>query len=635
MTQLLRSIFGITIALGLIASALFVFPDLINAKNISNYRNIVSDSGPGRLSNHTMSFRLLPALDPQASFELTPQTGFEIVATSTFDAERNVELYVNGARRSSGTSLSASEDQVEIVPGTPGMIRYTLNTTTGIPAGAQLELRIGNNTSDKQNFSETYSTSTGTTTIYADTPGIINDATAGTKKMFLEVFNNSAVVAETAFVFALVDRVGVGPADTTEDIPPVRFNGAPTTTVPGTTPNVEIFLQTDEFATCRFSRTPNTEYFSMTNTFTNTGLIFHTHIVPVQPKTTETFYIRCTDDEGNFNLDDYVISFDVIEVPEGEPNPDAGDGAGGGSGTGDGGTGDGSGSGNTGGSGEGEESESSSSGGGGSGGGGGGGSGGGSGGAGGGGPESEDNPFPSGDAQVIISGTGAPNATINILVDGKQAASTRAGAAGNFSFTIEKIARGVYTFGVFAVDAQSGRSGTFSTAFTVVGARTSSLSNISLSPTIRVTPDPATAGSPITASGFTIPGATVTVENERDKATGSRKTYTATAAANGAWSVSIDSAGFTNGTYKARARAQLDIVTTTFSNYVLYGVGQSADRPLNADLSRDGKVNLTDFSILLFWWGTNGGDSSPSADINSDTRVNLTDFSILLFNWTG
>jgi hypothetical protein len=37
----------------------------------------------------------------------------------------------------------------------------------------------------------------------------------------------------------------------------------------------------------------------------------------------------------------------------------------------------------------------------------------------------------------------------------------------------------------------------------------------------------------------------------------------------------------------------------------------------------------------LFWWGSDGGDSNPPADINRDGKVNLTDFSILLFNWTG
>ena len=53
------------------------------------------------------------------------------------------------------------------------------------------------------------------------------------------------------------------------------------------------------------------------------------------------------------------------------------------------------------------------------------------------------------------------------------------------------------------------------------------------------------------------------------------------------------------------------------------------------DLNVDGKVNIVDFSILLFHWGEDGGDSSPPADINHDGIVNLTDFSVMIFHWTG
>ena len=50
-----------------------------------------------------------------------------------------------------------------------------------------------------------------------------------------------------------------------------------------------------------------------------------------------------------------------------------------------------------------------------------------------------------------------------------------------------------------------------------------------------------------------------------------------------------------------------------------------------ADLNHDGKVNLADFSIMLFYWGT----STPLADLNGDGKVDLRDMSILLYYWTG
>ena len=69
------------------------------------------------------------------------------------------------------------------------------------------------------------------------------------------------------------------------------------------------------------------------------------------------------------------------------------------------------------------------------------------------------------------------------------------------------------------------------------------------------------------------------------------------------------------------------------STVIYMGVGQdpSPDFSLRADLNKDGKVNLIDFSILLFNWNTD----DTVADINQDGTVNLTDFSIMIFYWTG
>jgi hypothetical protein len=224
------------------------------------------------------------------------------------------------------------------------------------------------------------------------------------------------------------------------------------------------------------------------------------------------------------------------------------------------------------------------------------------------------------------------------LVDGYQAKTTKAANDGSYSMTIEAIARGVYTFGIYAIDANKTKSTTFSTSFTVTGGRTSNLSNINIMPSIRVSPDPVTPPASLTVSGYSIPNAEITIENQSSKSSASRKSFTTTSGSNGSWSLTIDTGSFSNGTYKIRAKAEQksgDLLTTNFSDYTFYGVGQAADTPLSPDLNRDGKVNLTDFSILLFWWGTDGGDSNPPADINRDGKVNLTDFSILLFNWTG
>ena len=619
-----------------LSCAAVVIPDLLFAGKMQQYKDTISNSGPGQLSNHTLSFGILTDVAPGGYIEFIPPAGFEIQNSINF-TERNVELIIDGVPRSIGPVQNATDDLVEIFPGSPGMIRYSLNTTTGINNGSSIQFKVGNHTSTAVPFTYIFSPGVGTTTIATDIKPIKNGPDVGTHEVDFKIYDGG-VVASAGFLIAIVDTVGVGPVDSTELIPPLRFNGAPVIFVGGTTQSVELSLETDEFAVCKYSTVAGVAYSAMSNTFTNTGTIIHTRIIPVTPQTSYSFKVRCIDDEGNFNIDDYLIEFLLGAIPTGTPTTTGSTtNAGSGSGTGTSGSGSGSGSGNTSGGSNGSGgTPGSQTGSGGSGGGGGGGSGNSNGTSGGGGFEGVVGPYRSGDGQVTITGFTAPRSAVTFLVDGKIAKTATAGADGEYTVVLDLIARGAYTFGVYSTDVARIKSSTFSTSFTVTGARASNLSNILIPPSILVTPDPVTPGTALTISGYTIPNATVTIENEKEGSAVTRKVFTALSNSSGFWSTAVDTNGYTNGTYKARAKAtQASGLQTNFSNYQLYGVGQAANRPLNTDLNRDGKVNLVDFSILLFWWGTAGGDSNPPADINSDAKVNLTDFSILLFNWTG
>lgn len=607
-----------------------------DARNITEFSDTVSDSKPGEQANHTLEFTLLTDVGVGGYFDITPPPGFSLPATSTFGI-RNVELLVDGAARSATASPSGTTDGVTITSGSPGQIRYTLDSSTPVPAGSEIELRIGNHTSGAKGVTFQYSSSTGTTTVPADIEPIRNATSTGDHDVQLTVHDGGEQIAEANFLVFITDPVGVGPVDTREEIPPFRFNGAPTSTVGGTTLNVEISLETNEFANCKYSTSASTTFAAMTETFENTGLIFHNTVVPVTPGTLAQYFVRCVDDEGNFNTTDFLIQFSVNDEPTGQSTSDGGD-SGSGTGTGSEGTGDGGGGGGQTGAADGElDTTGGDSGGGGSGGGGGGGSGGSSGSSGGGGFESTDGPYRSGDGRVVISGFAFPDSEVTILVDGEQAGTVDADADGGYEVTLDEIARGAYTFGVYAIGPDDVRSSTFSTSFSVTGARTSALSNINVPPSVSATPDPVDPGEPLTLSGYTLPDATVTIENGPNE--GSVDELSATSDGDGAWSVEVATDGFSIGTYRARASAdqgdEIGSANTNFSDYAYYGVGEEAQVPLNSDLNRDGFVNLTDFSILLFWWNSDGGDSDPPADINQDGTVNLTDFSILLFNWTG
>lgn len=616
---------------------LFVFaPEHADARNILEYKDTVSDSGPNRSANHTFEFVVNTDLSPGSSIEITPPDGYVLEPASATFAARNVELSVNGSVRTADVVAAPGVDQVEITGGSPGFIRYTLAPDFSISKGSRLKIMIGNHTSTALVPVTSYSTSTGTTTTPGDSVPLTNATSTGRHDVKVEIYDGS-LVANAGFVIFINEKVRIPNLDTTEEIPPYRFNGAPTSTVGGTTLSVEISLETDELAICKFSTVASTSYAGMPNTFSNTGFIFHSQVVAVTPGTFQTFYVRCMDDEGNYNIDDYLIAFAVNDAPTGQSNTE-GTTDGDGTGTGDSGSGTGAGEGGESGESSGEKPlEGGSSGTGGSGGGGGGGSGGKTGDTAGGGFESADAPYQSGDGRVVISGYAYPNSTVGISVDGNFFDTVKAGGSGSYSITLDEIARGVYTFGVYAIGLDDVRSSTFSTSFTVTGARTSALSNINIAPSIAVEPDPVDPGEVLTVSGYALPDATVSIQNGKLRAS-IKKDLTATSDSKGFWQTTIDTASFSNGTYEIRAKSKQNEglgIETNWSEYTYYGVGEAAETPINADLNRDGKVNLIDFSILLYWWASNGGDSDPSADINGDKNVSLTDFSIMLFNWTG
>ena len=113
----------------------------------------------------------------------------------------------------------------------------------------------------------------------------------------------------------------------------------------------------------------------------------------------------------------------------------------------------------------------------------------------------------------------------------------------------------------------------------------------------------------------------------------------AVADANGVWAVSYNTNELSADEHTVRARYVIGsgrlTTDSSFSTTLQLFVGVDGSPSTPSDLNRDGFVDLIDFSILIFWWQTSGGESDPPADINGNGNVGLEDFSILLFNWTG
>lgn len=242
-----------------------------------------------------------------------------------------------------------------------------------------------------------------------------------------------------------------------------------------------------------------------------------------------------------------------------------------------------------------------------------------------------------GDTSVTVNGKAYPNVTVNILEDGDTIGTVRANSNGDFQFSTD-AEPGATTFGFWANDSQRTRSITFNSTFDVTQGAVTTVNGVYIPPTIRLSATSVPRNGTVTVTGQTVPNARVYIHVD-NKPSGSP----VTADASGRYSFTLSTVGLSEASHLVKAKFELTEALTgttkresSFSTAVAFGVGVAAQAVAgSSDLSRDGKVNLTDFSILIFWWGSNGGNSNPPADINQNAKVGLEDFSILLFNWTG
>ena len=100
--------------------------------------------------------------------------------------------------------------------------------------------------------------------------------------------------------------------------PPLRSSPSPLGTLPPGTTQVDLTLDTDEDAECRYSETPNTDFSAMVDTFQLTGGQAHsTHISGLSDGTTRMFHVRCRDTSANANDDDLALGFWIAEPAPG------------------------------------------------------------------------------------------------------------------------------------------------------------------------------------------------------------------------------------------------------------------------------------------------------------------------------
>lgn len=238
-----------------------------------------------------------------------------------------------------------------------------------------------------------------------------------------------------------------------------------------------------------------------------------------------------------------------------------------------------------------------------------------------------------GDTVVSVKGRAYPGMTVNFLLDTVSVGSVKADNTGVFQFSVNANP-GTATMGIWSLDANRVRSITLNNTFDVTQGAITNLNGIILPPTLSVVNQNVNPGAVIAVTGQASPNATVQLHIDN-----SGRVETVTAGSDGKWSYQLNTSSLSIAEHTLRAKSIVGTPPLTtqsgFSSSLQLFVGVDGQATQPSDLNRDGSVNLIDFSILIFWWQTKGGDSDPPADINQNGNVGLEDFSILLFNWTG
>ncbi len=236
---------------------------------------------------------------------------------------------------------------------------------------------------------------------------------------------------------------------------------------------------------------------------------------------------------------------------------------------------------------------------------------------------------------LILNGLASPQATVTILKSGVAAASVTASLDGAFTASMS-LNPGTYSFGIYAVDRSGTRSATLSLSETVVSRVSKTIDNLFIAPTLQASHTIVKKGETIKIFGYTVPAAVVTITIDGAKQLSSQTT----SGSDGLWQWDLSTGDLEFGIYDVIAQAQKNSLRSPPSLSVSFQVGEKSvvTPPVSpcgrSDLNCDGRVNLVDFSILLYYWEQMVG-SNVRADINRSGFVDIIDFSIMLYDWTG
>lgn len=236
-------------------------------------------------------------------------------------------------------------------------------------------------------------------------------------------------------------------------------------------------------------------------------------------------------------------------------------------------------------------------------------------------------------ANAFFSGYAYPHGAIEVLgrnrLDFENAitgiASTVVLDNGTFSIFADKLLYGDYLFVLRAVDKDGRESGI--TSFDVdffANKGYFMATDIFIPPTLDFENALVIHGANLKILGYALPQSTIEIEVD-----GIIKKETE-ADENGHFVFFLNTTSLQLGEHSIRVK-QVDVLNlgnSVISTSKIFRVS-SLEYP-KADLNNDNIVDITDWSVFLFWWGSDDVQERAKIDLNEDGVIDIVDFSIFL-----
>jgi len=239
-------------------------------------------------------------------------------------------------------------------------------------------------------------------------------------------------------------------------------------------------------------------------------------------------------------------------------------------------------------------------------------------------------------ATVIFKGYAYPGALVTFVKNGAIIGNTLSKSNGMFEKEVDTDP-GISTFGIWAKDRLGLNSSTTNVSIALQEGAKTTIANIVLSPTIAAHRSVITQGEKLTIYGSATPDSNVRLFNNYSPGQVLPPIKTKS---NGRWEYILDTLELQPGEYSLKANAQLEALEllSPFSSNLLFSIEEK--KCFGSDLNNDGRVNVADFSIMMFYWNKSLDEMKTKpvnrcADVDGDGFIGLIDFSIMMYRWTG